>query len=114
MMLLHSVHDRLRKQRRIVRTPMAGLFAAAVVLATINSNTVTRAMAAPAAGPSSTVELLHRLEPTDLTKVTAKDAVLFLDPTTHALTITFRYVPGEPEVRIPVASMRWPTNWKAF
>jgi hypothetical protein len=52
------------------------------------------------------------LQPADLDKIHTKDASAFLDPGSKALTLTFRYVQGEPEVRIPVAEIDWPTDWR--
>jgi hypothetical protein len=33
---------------------------------------------------------------------------------TKALTLTFNYTSGEPEVRFPIAQLRWPTDWSAY
>lgn len=58
--------------------------------------------------------LLPTLNPEAITRFSTKDAAVFQDPRSHALTFTFRYAPGEPEVRIPVRQLGWPTDWRAF
>jgi hypothetical protein len=54
------------------------------------------------------------LETLDQAKIRASQAHIYLDPVGHSLTLTFRYTQGEPEVRIPVADMNWPTDWSAY
>ncbi len=60
------------------------------------------------------IDLLARLSPADIAKCTATNASLFQDPTSKALTFTFAYTAGEPEVRIPVRALGWPTDWSAY
>ena len=60
------------------------------------------------------VNLLRVFTPAQLAAIQTKDAAVFQDRETSALTITFRYAQGEPEVRIPTALMNWPANWSRY
>jgi len=60
------------------------------------------------------LDLVARLASSDVSKCTTKDALVFQDPATKALTLTFNYAQGEPEVRIPVRQLGWPTDWSSF
>jgi hypothetical protein len=66
--------------------------------------------------PSAAQELplLSKLAPSQLPELVTESASVFQDPATGALTITFRYAPGEPEVRIPVRKLGWPTDWREY
>lgn len=59
-------------------------------------------------------DLFARLSPADLAKIATKDASVFQDPASKALTLTFNYAAGEPEVRIPVRLLGWPTDWTSW
>jgi len=59
-------------------------------------------------------DLISSLTPADLARFTTKDASVFQDPVSKALTITFAYAQGEPEVRIPVRALGWPTDWREW
>jgi hypothetical protein len=59
-------------------------------------------------------DLLERLEGHQVSAFSTKDASVFRDPESRSLTFTFNYTQGEPEVRIPVAALGWPTDWSAF
>ncbi|MDZ7637806.1 MAG: hypothetical protein U5J83_06090 [Bryobacterales bacterium] len=58
--------------------------------------------------------LLQRLKETDLSEFITKEATVFRDASTNALTFTFRYAGGEPEVRIPVRKLGLPTDWREY
>jgi len=58
--------------------------------------------------------LFGSLTADSLTKIELKNAVVSLDASNHSLTITFRYTKGEPEVRIPVRALGWPTDWSDY
>jgi hypothetical protein len=60
------------------------------------------------------VNLLAQLSPTDVPKFETRNASAYFDPGTKALTLTFRYSAGEPEVRIPTRALGWPTDWTSF
>ena len=60
------------------------------------------------------VDLLKSLQRNDLEKLQTKCASVFQDPVTKALTLTFTYTSGEPEVRFPTAQLGWPTDWSAY
>ncbi|HUU12797.1 MAG TPA: hypothetical protein VM182_03695, partial [Terriglobia bacterium] len=59
-------------------------------------------------------DLLRLLRPSDLAKFRTEEARVFRDGATGALTITFNYTQGEPEVRIPIRELGWPTDWSAY
>jgi hypothetical protein len=59
-------------------------------------------------------DLLQLLQPDQVGKLPANAASVYQDPSTKALTITFRYAEGEPEVRIPVRRLGWPADWSAY
>ena len=52
-----------------------------------------------------------RLDPGQIKK---KNADLHVDRASGQTTITFRYTQGEPEVRIPVAALGLPPDWRAW
>jgi hypothetical protein len=58
--------------------------------------------------------LLERLDAAQVGSFTTKNASVFHDPESRSLTFTFDYTQGEPEVRIPVGSLGWPTDWSSF
>ncbi len=76
--------------------------------ALIVSQVAFQAMAA------DSVNLLDSLKPADAAKFPVRNARVYLSPETHALTLTFNYTAGEPEVRIPVHELGWPTDWAAY
>ncbi|MCW5964123.1 MAG: hypothetical protein KIT83_08795, partial [Bryobacterales bacterium] len=58
--------------------------------------------------------LLPNLKPGDIGQFITRDASVYQDPQTRALTLTFRYAGDEPEVRIPVSKLGWPVDWRAY
>ena len=60
------------------------------------------------------VDLVARLTAADVAKLAVKGASVHQDPASKALTFTFDYLEGEPEVRIPVRELGWPTDWRAW
>jgi hypothetical protein len=58
--------------------------------------------------------LLPLLSPASLQDLVTEHTSLFQDPANGSLTVTFRYAPGEPEVRIPVRELGWPTDWREY
>src|SRR6266702_846298 len=66
------------------------------------------AVSAPAASPR---DLLSTL---DISPIKCDHARVSQDPRTKALTITFEYFAGEPEVRLPVKALGWPTDWSDY
>jgi hypothetical protein len=60
------------------------------------------------------VDLIARLTAADLAKLAVRDASVHQDPASKALTFTFNYSEGEPEVRVPVRQLGWPTDWRAW
>ncbi len=62
---------------------------------------------------ASEVNLLERLTPADVARFATKNAAVYQDPATKALTFTFEYAQSEPEVRIPVRALGWPVDWSA-
>jgi hypothetical protein len=68
------------------------------------------ALSATAAAP----DFIQLLSPPDLAKLTTNSASVYQDPVSKALTITFNYTHGEPEVRIPVKLLGWPADWSAW
>src|SRR6266545_390900 len=50
----------------------------------------------------------------DVSLIKCDHARAFQDPRTKALTITFEYFAGEAEVRLPVKSLGWPTDWSDY
>ena len=69
---------------------------------------------APSASAEAPIDLLARLTPADIAKLAVRGASVHQDPSSKALTFTFEYVPGEPDVRIPVRRLGWPTDWRAW
>ncbi len=63
---------------------------------------------------TASFNLLQSLDSRKLSEVQTSNASVFRDPDSGALTLTFRYAAGEPEVRIPVAVMGWPTDWSPY
>ena len=43
-----------------------------------------------------------------------RDATVFRDPGAGSITMTFRPVAGEPEVRVSTRSMGWPSDWSRY
>ncbi len=64
--------------------------------------------------PPEEPDLLTSLRTADLKKIQLKNASIFQDASTKMMTITFHYTQGEPEVRIPVEQIGWPTDWSSF
>jgi hypothetical protein len=58
--------------------------------------------------------LLERIRAEDLAKIDTTHARVHQDPGTGALTFTFDYAEGEPEVRLPVRALGWPVDWSAY
>ena len=50
----------------------------------------------------------------DVSLIQCDHARVYQDPRTKALTITFEYFDGEPEVRLPVRAMGWPADWSGY
>jgi len=50
----------------------------------------------------------------DVARIKTRDALVHVDKTSGALTITFRYAKGEPEARIPVAALGLPSDWRSW
>lgn len=69
-------------------------------------------LAAP--GLAADTVLLRVLAPSQLAAIRTRDAAVFQDSETGAFTITFRHAEGEPEVRLPTASMNWPLDWSRY
>jgi hypothetical protein len=72
------------------------------------------AIVQPCSAQEEERELLPTLVPRDIERFQTKDASVVQDQQTKALTITFQYSHGEPEVRIPVAQLGWPTDWAVY
>lgn len=49
-----------------------------------------------------------------LAQFRTEQASAYLDSTSGAVTLTFDYTAGEPEVRLPVRELGWPTDWSAY
>jgi len=69
---------------------------------------------APTIAADTRTDLIARLTPADLAKFKLNDARVFQDQETKPLTLTFNYAEGEPEVRIPVRELGWPTDWSSW
>ncbi len=69
---------------------------------------------APTASADAPLDLIARLTPADIAKLAVRAASVHRDPSSKALTFTFEYFQGEPEVRIPVRQLEWPTDWRAW
>ncbi|HON01276.1 MAG TPA: hypothetical protein PLM33_13590, partial [Acidobacteriota bacterium] len=59
-------------------------------------------------------ELPLQVNPSQSTLLETKNASAFLDAKSGALTFTFDYVNGEPEVCLPVAELGWPQDWSSY
>ena len=66
------------------------------------------------ASAGAQVDFVARLTAADVAKLAVKGASVHQDPASKALTFTFDYLKGEPEVRIPVRELGWPTDWRAW
>ena len=66
------------------------------------------------ASAGAQVDLVARLTAADVAKLAVKGASVHQDPASKALTFTFDHFEGEPEVRIPVRALGWPTDWRAW
>jgi hypothetical protein len=66
------------------------------------------------AAQASEMNLLDRLTPDGVARFAAKDASVYFDPAGKTLTLTFARAEGEPEVRVPVRSLGWPTDWRRW
>jgi hypothetical protein len=60
------------------------------------------------------LDLLAGLTPAAVKSFQTANAHVFRDAVSGALTITFNYTAGEPEVRIPVRKLGWPLDWSAW
>ena len=60
------------------------------------------------------LDLFARLTEADVGRFECRNASVFQDPVSKALTFTFAYGHEEPEVRIPVRDMGWPDDWSAW
>ena len=60
------------------------------------------------------MDLLARLQPEQVAAIQTTNARVFRDGSSGALTLTFNYSQGEPEVRIPVRKLGWPTDWSRW
>ena len=60
-----------------------------------------------AGAPAVELDLFAKLTPEQVAAWKTKDASVFIDPASKAVTITFGYAAGEPEVRIPVREQDW-------
>jgi hypothetical protein len=67
-----------------------------------------------AAAAEARVDLIARLTAADIANLAVRGASVHQDPASKALTFTFNYSEGEPEVRIPVRQLGWPTDWRAW
>jgi hypothetical protein len=83
------------------------LATASVVLALLHA-------APPVAAQAGELDLLQKLQPSHLASIQTRNASVFRDDATGALTITFHYASGEPEVRIPTAALEWPADWSDY
>jgi hypothetical protein len=63
---------------------------------------------------ASGLDLLAQLKTADVASFQTTAARAFRDPVTGAVTLTFDYFQGEPEVRIPVRKLGWPTDWSGW
>lgn len=59
-------------------------------------------------------ELPLEFDSTTVRRIQTESASVFHDPGSGFLTLTFRYTEGEPEVRIPVREMGWPSDWSEY
>ena len=66
------------------------------------------------ASAEAQVDLIGRLTAADIAKLSVRGAFVHQDPASKALTFTFNYPEGDPEVRIPVRQLGWPTDWRAW
>ena len=87
--------------------------AAIAFMAVLVSGDVGGQVALPASVEAQ-VDLIGRLTAADIAKLSVRDASVHQDPASKALTFTFNYSEGEPEVRIPVRQLGWPTDWRAW
>ena len=87
--------------------------AAFIFVAVLVSGGLGGLLALPALGETQT-DLVARLTAVDVAKLTVRGASVHQDPASKALTFTFNYSEGEPEVRIPVRQLGWPTDWRAW
>ena len=94
------------------RLPLALVAVVALILPAASDDAAQSP--APGAGTGGQMDLLARLTPSDIATFPTRNASIFQDPATRALTITFKHSEGEPEVRIPVRALGWPTDWRAW
>ena len=78
-----------------------------------NSAALGGRLAVPVHGEGP-IDLFARLSAADVATFTTRDASVFRDPASKSLTFTFSYAHGEPDVRIPVRALGWPTDWRAW
>jgi hypothetical protein len=63
---------------------------------------------------SGRLDLLDRLTAAGTAKIQTTNASVYRDETTKAITLTFHYAKGEPEVVIPLSALGWPTDWSRY
>ncbi|HEU0296747.1 MAG TPA: hypothetical protein VFR47_28680 [Anaerolineales bacterium] len=63
---------------------------------------------------TNSLPLLPSVRAEDVARFHRHEASIFHDPSAGSLTFTFHHTAAEPEVRIPVAQLGWPTDWSAF
>jgi hypothetical protein len=90
----------------------SSLLAIGFVAAVVSTNAGGQ-LASPVPGDGQT-DLIARLTAADIATFTARNASVHQDPASKALTFTFNYAEGEPEVRIPVRALGWPTDWRRW
>jgi hypothetical protein len=67
-----------------------------------------------AQGESRRLDLLDRLTASGIEKIQTKDASVYRNEVTKAITLTFDYAEGEPEVVIPFQALGLPTDWSNY
>jgi hypothetical protein len=87
--------------------------AAIAFMAVLVSGDVGGQVALPASAEAE-VDLIARLTAADIAKLSVRGASVHQDPASKALTFTFDYSGGEPEVRIPVRQLGWRTEWRVW
>ncbi len=67
-----------------------------------------------ALSPVEPPDLLLLIRDAGIAKLAVNSASVYQDDRSGCLTMTFHYIQGDPEVRVPVAEIGWPTNWSQF
>ncbi|MGC1836982.1 MAG: hypothetical protein WA674_01465 [Candidatus Acidiferrales bacterium] len=65
---------------------------------------------APAASP----DLLKQIQAAGIGKLSAASASVYQDDRSGCLTMTFHYVQGDAEVKVPIQNVGWPLDWSGF